>query len=571
MTKQEFIKEIAKYVQKYAPKYGISICSPIIAQACLESGFGTSFKASFNNFFGLKYRKNRVTCHSGTFTDGGSEQKADGTYEILPGTTVWYKFDSIESGVEGYFQFINISNYKNLKGETDPYKYLEYAKAAGYATSLKYVDNVYKYIIDYNLTQYDTLVASKKFKVAIDAGHGSETAGKRHPDGYREHYSNVYISYYIDQILTKNGIETLKVSWDDSNAKDDTDVALSTRQKQVKAFGADILISTHANAYGSGSEYNSVEGVETLYHNSDSNAGDSKRLAECIQNELIKGTSQKNRGVKRQALAMCNCTAMGTKAAVLAETAFMTNKKESELLKSDLFWRECAREISQGIFNYLGVNGNIAVSLTSISGTVTDSGSSNSSGSNSQTNVATGTPSAKLKAGDSFKLTSVPFYVSSSAKTSNSKKSGTFWVWSNEVINGRIRLTNAKSRVGISGMVSGWVDESVLISMLTPSTNTSTSATKFVHEGLDYSIIFNPSWYAKTYADVKKVYGTNATKLFDHFIKYGMKEGRKPCEHFDVHVYRNRYADLRKAYGTNLPEYYKHYIKYGFKEGRLPY
>ena len=566
-----FIEKMAPLIQKYGPQYDIFVCSAILAQACLESAFGTSPKAKYHNYFGMKYRANRVTCNSGFFEDGGSEQNPDGTYTLLPSSTAWYAFDSMEKGVEGYFQFINIANYKALKGETDPLKYLEKIKAAGYATSQKYVSNCYNlYVLKYNLTKYDNYKEDNKMaiKVAIDAGHGSNTAGKRHPDGFREHYSNVYMAYYLDQILTKNGFETLKVSWDDADAKDDSDIALATRQAQVKAFGAKLCVSIHANAHGNGSEYTTAKGVETLYHSNTAYVGDSVKLAQCIQNQLIKNTAQTNRGIKPQNLAMCNCKAMGVDAAVLVESAFMTNKAESELLKSDLFWRECAREIAQGIFDYLGVKGNIAVSLTSLPGTVPDSGSSNSAGSNSQTSAATGTPSTKLKAGDSFNLVSVPFFVSSTAKTSNSKKSGTFWVWSNEVINGRIRLTNAKSRVGISGMVSGWVEESVLVALLEPKPATTG---KFVHGGLDYSIIFNPNYYANTYTDVKKVYGTNATKLFDHFIKYGMKEGRKPCAHFDVNVYKNRYPDLKKAFGSNLPEYYKHYIKHGFKEGRKPY
>ena len=75
MTKEQFIAEVAKYVQKYAPQYGISVCSPIIAQACLESAYGTSAKAKYHNYFGLKYRQKRVKCHSGYFVDGGAEQK----------------------------------------------------------------------------------------------------------------------------------------------------------------------------------------------------------------------------------------------------------------------------------------------------------------------------------------------------------------------------------------------------------------------------------------------------------------------------------------------------------------
>lgn len=153
MTKQEFIDAIAKAANKYASEYGILVISPVIAQACLESAYGTSNKAKHNNFFGLKYRKDRLTCHSGYFKDGSKEQKADGTY--YPVIDDWYAFDSLDSGVEGYFQYINIKRYSNLKGVTDPYKYLELLKAGGYATSLEYVKNVWAVVKSWNLTKYD--------------------------------------------------------------------------------------------------------------------------------------------------------------------------------------------------------------------------------------------------------------------------------------------------------------------------------------------------------------------------------------------------------------------------------
>lgn len=54
MTNQEFIQTIAPYCQKYAQKYGFKVASPAIAQACLESAYGTSNKAKHYNFFGLK-------------------------------------------------------------------------------------------------------------------------------------------------------------------------------------------------------------------------------------------------------------------------------------------------------------------------------------------------------------------------------------------------------------------------------------------------------------------------------------------------------------------------------------
>lgn len=39
MKKEEFIQKIAGYVKKYAAAYEIKVCSPIIAQAILESGW----------------------------------------------------------------------------------------------------------------------------------------------------------------------------------------------------------------------------------------------------------------------------------------------------------------------------------------------------------------------------------------------------------------------------------------------------------------------------------------------------------------------------------------------------
>lgn len=150
---EAFIKKIAPIVQKIAPKYGLKCCSAIIAQACLESGYGTSDKAKKHNYFGLKYREGRVTCNSGVFTDSSKEQSADGSYRTI--TTQWYSFSSMENGVEGYCQFVNIDNYKALKGVTDPGTYLEAIKAANYATAKDYVGNVMSVVTKYNLTQYD--------------------------------------------------------------------------------------------------------------------------------------------------------------------------------------------------------------------------------------------------------------------------------------------------------------------------------------------------------------------------------------------------------------------------------
>ena len=354
MTKAQFIENIAFYARKYAPQFGIKVVSPIIAQACVEGAYGTSYKAQRNNFFGLKYRPNRVTCSNGTFIDKSQERNPDGSYRDIIDN--WYSFENMEMGVLGYFQFINISIYSSVKGITDPRQYIVNLRAAGYATadSTEYVKSIMYTIQTNDLTRFDdfetNFVSVPKYTVAIDAGHGSNTAGKRTPDGFKEHWINVSCAAFCESALKRCGINTVRVAWDDTNAKDDEDVALSTRQKIIKANGCQVSVSFHANAYGT--SWNDSQGVETLISNK--YPADSRKLAEMVQKCLIQGTPQKNRGVKTQSLAMCNCNAMGTKASILVEIGFMTNKVEASLMKTDAFCKEQAEDVARGICEYLG-------------------------------------------------------------------------------------------------------------------------------------------------------------------------------------------------------------------------
>lgn len=150
---QEFINCIAPLIQKYAPRYNVKVISPIIAQAILESASGeSSLGKKYHNYFGLK---------CGTLWKGKSvnlltgEEYTPGTYTTIAAD--FRVFDNMEEGVKGYFEFLfrNRTRYNNLIGETDPYRYLQKIKDDGYATSSKYVQNVYAVIQRYNLTRFD--------------------------------------------------------------------------------------------------------------------------------------------------------------------------------------------------------------------------------------------------------------------------------------------------------------------------------------------------------------------------------------------------------------------------------
>ena len=207
-------------------------------------------------------------------------------------------------------------------------------------------------------------------KINIDAGHGSNTAGKRTPpfpkdvrvsdkliikkgEQFKEHVANVGVCYYLEQELQRCGFATMRTGWNDANAFDDPDTPLSDRQKAIAKANCDYSISIHFNAHGDGKTFNSAEGVGIYIH--DKYPGQSKKLAEIVLKHLAGGTKQKNRGVKSEALAMCNCNNLDVKAAILCELAFMTNENEAvNMMANEVYWKECAREICRGVCEFTG-------------------------------------------------------------------------------------------------------------------------------------------------------------------------------------------------------------------------
>lgn len=151
MAEKEFIAQIAPIVQKYCREYGYWVPSAIIAQACIESGYGKStLSARYHNYFGMK---------CGTGWTGPSVNMST-KEEYSPGTLTTIRdnfrvYGSMDAGVKGYFDFIQYPRYANLKSATEPKQYLEYIKADGYATAVTYVNTCMRVVYQYDLTLYD--------------------------------------------------------------------------------------------------------------------------------------------------------------------------------------------------------------------------------------------------------------------------------------------------------------------------------------------------------------------------------------------------------------------------------
>lgn len=181
---KQFIEKIAPLIQKYAAINKIPFASPIIAQACLESNYGlSSLGKHFFNYFGMK---------CGSSWKGRSVNLAT-REEYTPGTLTNIKanfrvYSNMEEGVKGYFEFISINRYSNLKNAKSPQDYLEKIKADGYATSNTYVGNNMNVIKKFDLTKYDVSqkTIAELAKEVLDGkwGNGNERKTRLTNAGY---------------------------------------------------------------------------------------------------------------------------------------------------------------------------------------------------------------------------------------------------------------------------------------------------------------------------------------------------------------------------------------------------
>ena len=315
MSNSQFIEQIAAYVAKYASKYNICVHSPIIAQAVLESASGTSELAqNANNYFGLKWRENRCPTSNGYYIKVGSEQNADGSY--TSSAMKWFRFPDMEAGVQGYFDFINNANYSKLKGVADPRTYLEIIKAAGYATSLKYVENLMNVIQKYDLTKYDPIIGENTEvltmkKVFLSAGHGGSNPGAV-AYGLKEKDINLQTLLSCKEVLENHNIEVIC-----SRVTDEND-PVQDEVKEANNSNCDLAVSFHANAGGG-------DGFEAFCNLKNANAVNVAKLAE----KHIKALGQNSRGIKGgMRLYFVKNTKMD---AVLFESFFLDNVNDNKI------------------------------------------------------------------------------------------------------------------------------------------------------------------------------------------------------------------------------------------------
>lgn len=187
----------------------------------------------------------------------------------------------------------------------------------------------------------------------IDAGHGSDTPGKRSPDGVlREYAWTRDVAHIVAQTLNARGVPCVNV------VPEETDVPLAERCKRINKIAREhpenVHVSIHINAAGDGRQWLNARGWQVHTYTDPSVA--SRRLA-CTMFDEAKAAGFKVRPespgmpFRPKNLAILRDTSC---AAVLVENFFMDNKEDCAYLLTPLSIYECAQVISNAVLKHFG-------------------------------------------------------------------------------------------------------------------------------------------------------------------------------------------------------------------------
>lgn len=189
------------------------------------------------------------------------------------------------------------------------------------------------------------------FKLALNAGHGLYTAGKRckkslDPKQTREWWLNDRICDKIEDILSDyDGIKVLRID----DTKGQTDVPLTDRVKKANDYGADFYLSIHHNAGINGGKGGGL--MAYVYKKASQTSLEWQNV---LYNAAITATGLKGNRSQPKAKANFYENRMTAMPSVLMECGFMDSKTDVPIILSDDFADKLARAICDVIVDRAG-------------------------------------------------------------------------------------------------------------------------------------------------------------------------------------------------------------------------
>lgn len=190
-----------------------------------------------------------------------------------------------------------------------------------------------------------------KMTVAIDAGHGKNTAGKRclkslDPNETREWVLNSRIAAKVCARLEAAGVHAIRV--DDITGE--TDVALSERTAKANAAGCALYVSIHHDSGVNGG----AGGGVTVFSYTKSSAK-AVALRDAVYEHVIKFAGLRGNRANPKTTADFYVLRKTSMPAVLIECGFMDSKTDVPVILTDAYAENAARGIVEGICEVLGV------------------------------------------------------------------------------------------------------------------------------------------------------------------------------------------------------------------------
>lgn len=579
-SKQQYIDYVKDAAIKIGNKYSYPV-SLLISQACLENGYGLDptcqSLVDHMNFLGMKAELLNDSWDKYSVWKGKSFVK--NTPEVYDGKEVriddaFRIYDSVEQCFEDYCLFMKYGSYGGLGGTPkygnkvlgvgDPETVITRVMNLGYCTGRTYASSNMRIIKEWNLTQYDdpelakgiTTTATKTEtqkktnikKLAKPRFVDNRDASQSQVPKWRNRSDVKYIVvHYLGVVgqnfeLWNNGYgATFTIAWN-GDVYWTADYTAVTWQ-----CGGGLQGEGGHSFYGKCTNYNSVsiencvKRIDNKYEGDDND--DKWYFTEETQESLVWAVSKMMDDLNIPIDRVIRHFDVTGK---ICPNPYVRNNGKNGNWTWDQFKANLAQYRKDG-------------TITIPSGTTT-------------TNVSTTpttitTSKSYLAKGDSGKDVETLQTMLNACGYNCGTVDGDFGSKTDKAVR-ELQSVTGLVVDGMYGAKTKGILEQMYKNTQALHKETESTISGTTYNGVDYSPVYNYSYYKKKYADLQKAFGNDKDAYFRHFCQYGMKEGRKAASSFDVQKYKAKYADLRKAFGENLSEYYKHYCIYGKKEGR---
>ncbi|WP_243290663.1 SH3 domain-containing protein [Bacillus sp. FJAT-47783] len=295
----------------------------------VKKGTKVSIVQEMNNWYQIKFGGNKTGWVAGWYVNI-KEQETSTTDTV----TLLYNGTNLRSGPSTSYKVIARGNkgdkFRVVKKEGRWYKIkLRNGQQAFVAGWIVTTGNISQ---DHDNQKKQSL--SNK-KIVIDPGHGGYDSGAIGARGTLEKHVTLKTAKLAYNKLKANGANVTLTRSDDTYISLNSRVYTSNRQK------ADAFISIHYDS----SIYTSATGHTAYYYSSSKD----KSLAQSINQQLVKRTNLRNRGVR---YGNYHVLRENRHPSTLLELGFLSNPSEEWTVNTSVFQEQASQAIYNGLVNY---------------------------------------------------------------------------------------------------------------------------------------------------------------------------------------------------------------------------